>query len=424
MVERSAGRSAATCQGCHMSLYPGVCVQNTKGSGPRAGSAGEPGGCPPGTHFESRAPGEKAVGMIASSSATPKAMTSHWFTSVDLPLSAEMPDAWATDPTLDPSGVPVGLEARREQLLRHTFRFGFGGARRIGSRLELPIEIQNTGAGHRVPAGFSQERETWVELTVKDGRGEVVYEVGKLASDDADLEDKIFLRTNTRDRDVGAAEGARGGRFSFKRGPSGAPEGVFGADIVDGRDVPQWTPNPTFGGTTFRGKGLLNLQNGFLRCVTCIGVIDREGKCQPGPGQGRTRADRFDDGAYDIDTGECRSNLTGTNAFFETYFPVGALDAERGLAKAPDAILDQRSAAPGVTLRYIYELDTRGRPGPFSAVARLRFRPFPPFLLRAFADYEARKAKEGLRPSGPQVTPSMFRRNHPIDIAEAATKVE
>ncbi len=409
-TERAAGRRAATCQDCHMSLYPGVCVRDVAGTA-KGSTPSTTDGCPPGFHFEARAPGEKARGMIASSSTEPRPMSSHWFTSVDLPLAPEFPEAWANETALDPSGVPLGLEARREQLLRNTFKLSIASAnaRRIGSRLEIPIEIQNVGAGHRVPAGFSQEREVWIELTVRDGRGAIVYEVGKIASDEADLRDKIFLRTTTRD-DVKDAKGR--------------PLGVFGADIVDGSDVPEWTPNPTFGGTTFRGKGLVNMQNGFLRCVRCIGVIDSLGRCQPGPGQGRTRADRFEDGSYDIDTGECRSNLTGTNAFFETYFPVGSLDAERGLAKAPDAILDQRSAAPGVVLRYTYEIDAPGRSGPFTAEARLRFRPFPPFLLRAFADYEARKAAEGLRPSGAQITASMFARNHPIDLATASAKID
>lgn len=400
-AEKSAGRKPANCQDCHMSLYPGVCVSD---AGARGG-----GGCPPGHRFEKRAPGERALGMVAASSSAPHAISSHWFTSVDLPLSNEFPDVWANETALDPSGVPVGLEARRRQLLEHTFRFELGKATRIGARLEIPVELQNTGAGHRVPAGFSQEREIWVELVVKDGRGDVIYEVGAIANDDADLRDKVFLRTTTREDAKDAL---------------GRPLGMFGADVIDGPDVPQWSPNPMFGGTNFRGKGLVNFQNGFLRCVRCIGFVDAEGRCQAGPGQGRTRSDRFDDGQYDIDTGECRSNLTGNSAFFETFFPVGALDAERGVVKAPDAIIDQRSAAPGVTLRYTYELETRGRPGPFTVAARLRFRPFPPFLLRAFADYEARKAAEGLRPSGAQLTASMLRRNHPIDIGAASARID
>jgi hypothetical protein len=402
-TEKAAGRRAASCQDCHMSSYPGVCV---KGPGSSAD------GCPTGFRFEPRPPGERAKGLVAVSSAGPRETSSHWFTSVDLPLAREFPEAWLTGDELDGAGTPLGLEARRSQLLRHTFRFAIERGARLGSRLEIPLAIENVGAGHRVPAGFSQERETWVEMTVKDARGQVVYEVGKLDSDDADLRDKAFLRISTGDE-------VKDGR--------GRPLGVFGADVVDGPDVPRWSPNPTFphlGATTFRGKGLVNLQNGFLRCVRCIGFVDAAGQCQAGPGQGRTRADRFDEGAYDLDTGECRSNLAGTNAFFETYFPVGALDAERGIVKAPDAILDQRSAAPGVVLRYVYELDVGGRPGPFTVRARLRFRPFPPYLLRAFADYEARKARAGLRPSGPQVVPAMFGRNHPVDLAEATATVD
>jgi len=153
-------------------------------------------------------------------------------------------------------------------------------------------------------------------------------------------------------------------------------------------------------------------------------VIDVAGRCQPGPGQGRTRADRYDDGIYDIDTGECRSNLAGQEALFETYFPVGALDAERGIAKAPDAIIDTRSAPPGVVLRYTYDLEASSFTAPFRVAAKLRFRPFPPFLLRAFADYEARQAARGARPSGPQLTPAMFARNHPIDLAQREARID
>lgn len=409
-TEKAAGRRAATCQDCHMSLYPGVCVADVAGAVDRpARGPSIREGCPTGFHFEARAPGEKARGMVASSSSEPRAIATHYFTSVDLPLSTEFEDRWANDASLDASGSPVGLELRRRQLLMHTFRFALGRGTRVGGRLEIPVEVQNTGAGHRVPAGFSQEREIWVELTVKDTRGAVVYEVGRISDDDADLRDKAFVRVSTRDD-----------KLDF----TGKPQGVFGADVVDGPDVPRWNPNPIFGGTTFRGKGLINFQNGFLRCVRCIGVIDRDGTCQAGPGQGRTRADRFDDGGYDLDTGQCRSNLSGSNAFFETYFPVGALDADRGVAKAPDAILDTRSVPPGAQLRYTYEIETNGHTGPYVVQAKLRFRPFPPFLLRAFADYEARKASAGLRPSGAQLTTSMLRRNHPIDLADASATID
>ncbi len=406
--ETRAGRQAATCQGCHMSLYPGVCVPGAaRGEQDPLGGAS----CPSGTHFEARRAGERGD---ARATGERGAAVSHYFTSVDIPLTPSYPDAFVDDRSLDAFGLPVGLRGRRDMLLRKAFTFALGEARAVGGRLEIPVQIENTGAGHRVPAGFSQEREIWVELTVKDVRGNVVYEVGGIDRDDADLRDKIFTRVNTSDT-------LTDGR--------GRPLGVFGADVVDGPDVPAWSPEGGgFGAvsparlrgvTRFRGRGLINLQNGFLRCVRCIGIVDGEGRCLAAPGQEGTRAARFDDGAYDPDTGECRSNLSNGFELFETYFPVGALDADRGTLKAPDAIIDTRSAPPNVPLVYTYTLDTNGRQGPFTVDARLRFRSFPPFLVKAFADYEARKAAEGLRPSGPQVTRDMLRRIEVVDLASA-----
>jgi hypothetical protein len=167
----------------------------------------------------------------------------------------------------------------------------------------------------------------------------------------------------------------------------------------------------------------VNFQNGFLRCVRCIGTIDAQGDCQPLPGQERRRADRFADGAYDIDTGECRSNLSGNKAFFETFFPVGALDASRGLVKGPDAIIDSRSLPPQVPIRYTYDLATQGRRGPFKVEARLMFRAFPPFLIKGFAAYEREQARRGLRPSGPLVTDDMIRRLEIVELSRQSAEI-
>ena len=91
--------------------------------------------------------------MIASSSAEPRKTSSHWFTSVDLPLAKEFPDDWARETALDASGVPIGLEARREQLLRHTFRFGIARARHKPGRLtdgEFELIKQHPVIGDRL----------------------------------------------------------------------------------------------------------------------------------------------------------------------------------------------------------------------------------------------------------------------------------
>lgn len=388
------GKTPATCQDCHMSTYPGICEPGAPKSG-----QDEP-ECPSGMHFVARNPGEYPEAFKAANSAGPTPVVNHYFSGVDIPLYNDFPRFLVDEPTLDVHGIPLGARRRRDMLLRHTFRFEIDGVRSTGRGLEIPVLIENIGAGHRIPAGFSQEREFWVHLVVKDGSNRVVYEVGRVDRPDEDLHDKLFVRVNANPSSTDVR---------------GRPVGLFGADVRDGPDVPQWSPPPIFGGTNFRGKGLINFQNGFLRCVRCIGVIGIDGRCEPGPGQGFFRADRFDDGDYDLDTGECRSNLAGDNALYETYFPVGALDASRGFVRGPDAIIDTRSLPAFTPVRYTYDLDLGGRRGPFHIEARLMFRSFPPFLIRAFAQYEREQARRGLRPSGPAVTEEMLRR---LDVVE------
>ena len=401
--EVRAGREPASCQDCHMSAYPGVCVP---GENPGEGDRDL---CPPGTAFSPRAPGQYPRGRAAIDSAVGRVST-HYFSGVDVPLSTELSPLAADDDTVDVAGIPLGARQRRDLLLSRTFAFGVSDPRVIGDRLEIPVVIENVGAGHKVPAGFSQERELWVQLTVRDARGDVVYEVGRVDRGDSDLPDKIFTRVTTRDDLVD-----RGGR----------PLGLFGADVVDGPDHPEWKRDGRLAGEqAFRGRGLLNLQNGFQRCVRCIGRVDGNGDCQPRAGQREHRAARYADGFYDIDTGRCSSNLRGDKALFEVFFPVGALDATRGVIKGPDAIIDTRSAPPNTPLRYTYELDTDGRRGPFTVEARLLFRAFPPFLIRAFADYEADQDAQGKRPSGPLVTYDMLDRLEIVELARAEVTVQ
>jgi hypothetical protein len=412
-LERRAGREPADCQDCHMSSFPGVCVAGDPPPDPPGAVVASAlrRGCPPGTHFESRAPGERPELRVASGSPERSSVTTHYFSGVDVPLTPEFDAGWIDQPTLDAAGIPLGAEQRRDLLLGRSFRFELGEVRLAETTLEVPIEIENTGAGHKIPAGFSQEREFWVHLRITDARGRLVYEVGRVDRGDEDLRDKLFLRVNVDDR---------------IRDGAGRPLGVFGADVVDGPDVPQWQALPGSENTEFRGRGLINFQNGFLRCVQCIGFIDSEGRCQPANDvQAATRAGRFIDGEFDDDTGECRSNLFGREALYETYFPVGALDATRGVTKGPDAIIDERSAPPYVTQRWTYALGLGGGvSGPLKIEARLMFRAFPPFLIRAFAEYERLQNARGLRPSGPLVTTAMLDKLEAVEILSVVREVE
>jgi hypothetical protein len=407
-AEQRAGRQAASCQSCHLSTFPGVCE---KGEAPEPNPAlrfvALERACPPGTHFEAKQPGSLASGSVATTSKA-GGVHPHYFTGVDVPLATEFKTALESEQTVDTAGIPLGARQRRDILLGKSLRLTLGKGELGRAGLELPIEVENVGSGHRIPAGFSQERELWIHLKVTDARGAPVYEVGRVDRNDDDLKDKIFLRINTDDRLLD-------GR--------GRPLGTFGADVADGPDVARFTPSPSLGGTRFRGRGLVNFQNGFLRCVVCIGEVDGAGRCQPRPGQERARADRFADGDYDPDSGACRSNLSGREALFETYLPVGALDASRGVIKAPDAIIDTRSLPPGVPIDYIYEVPVRSVARPLTVEARLLFRAFPPYLVRAFIDYEKRQASAGRRPSGPLVTEAALDRLEVVELVRARAVV-
>lgn len=398
--EQAQGRRAATCQDCHMSNFPGVCVRTVEAA--TANGQGNASGCPPGSRFEARAPGSYPIGFPTAAGGRARALHPHYFSGVEVPLDPAFDEELGNELALDLAGIPLGAELRSEILLRRSARLELGAIRRSSSRISIPISVENVAAGHRMPGGFSQERELWVHLRVTDEHGRVLYEVGRVERADRDLADKRFLAVNTRDD---------------RRDAQGRPLGVFGADVADGPDVPRWQPPPELGGARFRGRGLINFQNGFLRCVRCIGRLTDDGRCEALPGQTRARADRYADGEYDPDTGACRSNLAGREALFETYFPVGALDASRGVLKAPDAILDGRSLAPRTPVTYVYELDVDAQ-GVIRVEARLLFRAFPPYLVRAFVDYEAERQRLGRRTGGPIVTTSALKRLRVVELAK------
>ncbi len=392
-----------SCQDCHMSSYPGRCVPQA-GKKPVAsvGSALAEAACPPGTRFVAEAPGRRPKGLVAASSTRLEPVRPHYFTGVDIPLSPEFAADLVSDRVTDTFGIPLGAAQRRNLLLASAIRFSMAEPELERGRIRIRLSFENVGAGHRIPAGFSQERELWVHLKVTDAEGRLVYEVGRVDSPTEDLHDKLFARVNVDDRSLDSL---------------GRPLGLFGADVLDGPDVPDWRPAPERGGRSFIGQGLINFQNGFLRCVLCLGQIDGQGKCRPLPGQERSRADRFADADYDPDTGQCRSNLSGMAALFETYFPVGALDATRGVLKAPDAIIDTRSLPPEVPIEYRYDLAQGSSRPPYQVEARLLFRAFPPYLLRAFAEYERVQSSRGLRPNGPLVTPAMLERLEIVELS-------
>ena len=140
------------CQDCHMSLYPLE---------------------PPGTFPEIR------VAQYLDTPVRPHAV--HAFTAVSAPLTDDYPNLDTEE--VDASGFPVGQEQRREMFLRAAATLTLEGTRSTlsggGTVLPVLVTVENTGTGHNLPSGFSQERECWIELVVRDDAG-VLYESGYL----------------------------------------------------------------------------------------------------------------------------------------------------------------------------------------------------------------------------------------------------
>jgi hypothetical protein len=139
-----------TCQDCHMSAYPYA---------------------RPGTYFTD------AVAVVPGAPA--RQVSSHYFTGVDVAL-VDFPGQ--DDAGLDAHGLPASQRQRREDLLRAacTLRLELPAAAQAAGMLPVTVAVTNTGAGHNVPSGFSQERQMWIELTVTDADGASIYRSGYL----------------------------------------------------------------------------------------------------------------------------------------------------------------------------------------------------------------------------------------------------
>ena len=187
---REAEGEVVTCQDCHMSLYPQrhfldeveytrdfaeVPVESLTRKAHKL--------YPIGVAVEALSNDLNGVYALPESTAVPRRISSHRFVGVSRPLlpfprwpiDALPPDTRPPEELMmiDPSRTSVSeaYESRRIALLRAAVTLSNDEVPRSVSAtgsLSIPLWIENIGAGHNVPAGFSQEREMWVALTVED----------------------------------------------------------------------------------------------------------------------------------------------------------------------------------------------------------------------------------------------------------------
>jgi hypothetical protein len=139
------GMRAPSCQDCHLSSFPGVCVAAVPGEIHSRVTPLEASGCPPGTRFERREPGDLTLSLVAAGSTVPRPSHPHYLTAVEVPLAPRFDPALASERALDPAGIPLGARARRDLLLARSLTLALGVIRRTDGELEVPLTVENVG---------------------------------------------------------------------------------------------------------------------------------------------------------------------------------------------------------------------------------------------------------------------------------------
>lgn len=66
---------------------------------------------------------------------------------------------------------------------------------------QLFVGVKNVGAGHKLPTGVADFRELWLDITVKDSNGKIVYSSGKLDKNGEIEKDSIIYNKVFGDKD-------------------------------------------------------------------------------------------------------------------------------------------------------------------------------------------------------------------------------
>ncbi|MEZ4469582.1 MAG: multiheme c-type cytochrome [bacterium] len=201
---QEARGEVVTCQDCHMSLYP------ARGFADFVSLDADFRGVDPAS-LTRKAHKLYPAGPAARPGDGPRRrLSTHHLAAASRPLlpfpPADWPEALALPPALfgpDEPTDPVLAERRaqaeaatdpaavdhRAALLRAALTLDLGDTEAVavpGETLTVDAWVENVGAGHGVPAGFSQEREVWIEL--------VVLDEGRACADDAACADLLEPR--------------------------------------------------------------------------------------------------------------------------------------------------------------------------------------------------------------------------------------
>lgn len=70
-----------------------------------------------------------------------------------------------------------------EERLKAAATIEISSKRQDGNQAAVTVKVTNVGAGHKIPTGLTNFRHMWIELTVTDASGKVIYASGVLDKD-------------------------------------------------------------------------------------------------------------------------------------------------------------------------------------------------------------------------------------------------
>ena len=276
------------CQDCHMSMFPyggnsSYQVGDLNITSPTPATFSSNYAAVPGVSTEHNFPLQK------------RAVVNHHFTGVDVPLlyPAELQARLGSDypdpnqPGVDEYGIPNSLSQRRQDLLDAAVRVSLSKTdpvAQLGQTFTVRAECVSL-TGHRFPAGFSQERTAYLQLSVTDDNGFLLYQSGYVVDkphpetgegrpdgnlDDEDLEHvHAVVDPGNHNRDQSkpypAGSNANAGHTNqvFEGGPDDGPDSrvYFGANeglVLFRNELTRvFTPGQSLGRTNSNGEPIV-----------------------------------------------------------------------------------------------------------------------------------------------------------------------
>ena len=233
------------CQDCHMSLFPYTDTK-TYQVGDMTVTSPTPG------VFATDYAAVPGISTDQGAQLPQRKVVEHYFTGVDVPLltpselSARLgsgyPDPYMTG--TDSHGVPNGLATRREDLMKAAVRISLSKTdRTVQSGQPFTVRLEAVSlTGHRLPAGFSQERTVYVQLAVTDDNGFLLYQSGYVVDKPHPDTGEMTPDGNLEDEDpehlhAVVSPGMHTSTYSAGTGTNGGNNVVFDVGPDDGPDA-------------------------------------------------------------------------------------------------------------------------------------------------------------------------------------------